>query len=254
MTKKEINELLNILDDIPEPKKDIKKDNKNKNCEINQDAGNVLNNIGQNINESYHLKNKDEQKDEKKVQIDFENISENENQLPIEEGVHHNKGFTDINYFGKIIVDNQGSIIIPLSSFEFENVEGDGNCGYRALALQIYENEEYHYIIREDIYKYLKINSSNFSHLNFQIDGSFISPDEYIEKVKDKGFWMGYLEISVVNKIYETTLYIYELRDNQNFYLLSKYDDINDDTKLFLYLCFVNNNHYNILYEEKGLI
>ena len=114
----------------------------------------------------------------------------------------------------KIIADNQGSIIFILSSFELKNVEGDGNCGYRAQALQIYENEEYHYIIREDIYKYLKINSSNFSHLNFQIDWSFISPDEYIEKVKDEGFWMGDLEISVVNKIYESTLYFYELRDD----------------------------------------
>ena len=100
----------------------------------------------------------------------MENLSESENQQPIEEGVHHNKGFADINYLRKIIADNQGSIIFILSSFELKNVEGDGNCGYRAQALQIYENEEYHYIIREDIYKYLKINSSNFSHLNFQID------------------------------------------------------------------------------------
>ena len=57
----------------------------------------------------------------------------------------------------------------------------------------------------------------------------------------------------MVNKIYESTLYIYELRDDQNFYLLSKYGDINEDTKLFLNLCFVNNNHYNILYEAKGV-
>ena len=34
---------------------------------------------------------------------------------------------------------------------------------------------------------------------------------------------------------------------------MSKYGDINDDTKLFLNLCFVNNNHYNILYTAKGI-
>ena len=33
---------------------------------------------------------------------------------------------------------------------------------------------------------------------------------------------------------------------------MSKYGDINDDTKLFLNLCYVDNNHYNILYEKKG--
>ena len=42
------------------------------------------------------------------------------------------------------------------------------------------------------------------------------------------------------------------MREDLNFYLLSKYGDINDDTKLFLNLCFVDNNHYNILYEKKG--
>ena len=68
--------------------------------------------------------------------------------------------------------------------------------------LQLYEDENYHYKIREDIYNYLKLNSSNFSHLNFQIDGSIIGSDEYIEKVKFDGFWMGDLEISVINKIY----------------------------------------------------
>ena len=63
---------------------------------------------------------------------------------------------------------------------------------------------------------------------------------------------MGDLEMSVVNKIYEATLYVYELRSDLNVYLLSKYGDINDDTKLFLNLCNVDNNHYNILYEKKG--
>ena len=53
--------------------------------------------------------------------------------------------------------------------------------------------------------------------------------------------------MSVVNKIYEATLYVYELRSDINVYLLSKYGDINDDTKLFLNLCYVDNNHYNIL-------
>ena len=42
LTKKQINTLLNLLDDIPESKKDIKSDNKNKNCDNNEDAGNLF--------------------------------------------------------------------------------------------------------------------------------------------------------------------------------------------------------------------
>ena len=80
----------------------------------------------------------------------------------LDEKVHLNKGFANINYFRKITEDNQESIIFPLTFFELENVEGDGNCGYRALSLIIYENENFHYKIREDIYNYLKLNESNF--------------------------------------------------------------------------------------------
>ena len=69
--------------------------------------------------------------------------------------VLQNKAFIDIKDFRRITEDNQGSNIFPISNFEFENVEGDGNCGYRANALQIYGDEEFHYKIREDIYNYL---------------------------------------------------------------------------------------------------
>ena len=163
----------------------------------------------------------DEQKVENQVSSEIEYSIESEKR--IEGRVHQNLGFADINYFRKIIANNQESIIFPYSFFELENVESDGNCGYRALALQIYETEDFHYKIREDIYNYLKLNSDNFSHLNFQIEGSFASSNEYIEKVKEEGFWMGDLELSVVNKISDASLYVYELREDLNFYLLSKY-------------------------------
>ena len=42
------------------------------------------------------------------------------------------------------------------------------------------------------------------------------------------------LEISVLNKIYNATLYLFEPRNNVNLYLLSKYEDINDDSHQFL--------------------
>ena len=47
LTKKEINELLNILDDIPEPKNNIWHDLKNKNYDNNHEPSNVLNIIAQ---------------------------------------------------------------------------------------------------------------------------------------------------------------------------------------------------------------
>ena len=84
-----------------------------------------------------------------------------------DEKVHLNKSFVNINYFRKITQDNQESKIFPLTFFERENIEGDSNYKYRALAHKIYEDKEFHYKKREDIYNYLKLNASNFSELNF---------------------------------------------------------------------------------------
>ena len=66
------------------------------------------------------------------------------------------EGLANKNYFRKINEDNQESIILSFNFFLCENVEEDGNYSYRPLFLQIYEDEEFHYKIREDIYNYLK--------------------------------------------------------------------------------------------------
>ena len=68
LTKMEINELLNISDDIPDPKKDNKNDLKKQKYNNNQEPGNVLNNIDQKMNDYYQIKIKEEQKDEKQAQ------------------------------------------------------------------------------------------------------------------------------------------------------------------------------------------
>ena len=252
LSKEEINELINILEEIPNTKMDMNDKVSKKKDKNNKESDNNLKILEKNTNEIQKTEVKIEQKEENVVTSLKDDSSESEKIHLFDAGVHQNKGFADINYFRRITEDNQGSNIFPISDFELENVEGDGNCGYRALALQIYGDEECHYKIREDIYNYLKINASHFSELNFQIEGGFVTANEYIEKVKEEGFWMGDLEISIVNKIYEASLYVYELRNDLNLYLLSKYGDINDDKKLFLNICFVNNNHYNILYEKKG--
>ena len=102
LTKKEMKELLNILDDIPEHKKDNKNNLINLKVDNNQNEYNTLNNTDKKINDYDQLKNKEKQNDEKHTQSEFEHLSESEIQLLKEEGVHRNKGFADINYFRKI--------------------------------------------------------------------------------------------------------------------------------------------------------
>ena len=60
---------------------------------------------------------------------------------------------------------------------------------------------------------------------------------------------MGDLEISVVHLIYDCIVYIFELYFNNKIRLINIYGDINNTDKNIINLCFVNNNHYIVLYE-----
>ena len=61
---------------------------------------------------------------------------------------------------------------------------------------------------------------------------------------------MGDLELSVINKIYDVNFYLFEERKG-NINLLSNWGNIYDNSKIFINICFVENNHYNVLYEPK---
>ena len=156
----------------------------------------------------------------------------------------------DKDYFQNLITNNQGSRVFLKEWFKFKDVNGDGNCGYRAIANQLLGNEEYHNIIRTDVYKYLKLNLEQFTELIYEVNGEQVNGKNYIEKVKIPGFWMDDLEFSVINKIYDVNFYLFEERKG-NINLLSNWGNIYDNSKIFINICFVGNNHYNVLYEPQ---
>ena len=131
---------------------------------------------------------------------------------------------------------------------------GDGNCGYRAIAIQLFENESYHNIIRQHVYEYLKINKDKFIDFIFDTDNKLLNNEEYIEKIKNDKFWMGDLEMSVLPQIYDATILVFELTPNGYVKLIYSYGDIYNNSKIFLTLCFVNGNHFNVLYEKKNIL
>lgn len=117
----------------------------------------------------------------------------------------------------------------------------------------MYSNEQNHNIARRDIYEYLNINIENFSELNFEVNGRLINTKNYIEYIKDNQFWMGDLEISVVSTLYDAVFYVFKQKEENLPHLLSAKGDINNTNKLFLNLCFINNNPYIILYEKSRI-
>ena len=59
----------------------------------------------------------------------------------------------------------------------------------------------------------------------------------------------GDLEISVCSVIYNFNLLLFGISFNNNLSLINKYGDINDN-KILLALCYVNQNHFKVLYEN----
>ena len=129
-------------------------------------------------------------------------------------------GLADREYFINKIDNNQGSNIFNLLEYRQKDVGKDGNCGYRAIALQLYSNENYHNLIRKDVYDYLTLKKDNFVGFNFEYAGNLLDANEYIEKVKQDDCWMVDLELSVLNLIYDTTLLVYQKRNDGTLILL----------------------------------
>ena len=137
------------------------------------------------------------------------------------------------------------------NDFHLEDVEGDGNCGYRCISLQLYGLEDNYHKIRESVYNYLNQNKNLYTDYTFEYNGNIISSDEYIDIIRNNQEWMGELEIITIAHIYDLNIMLFQKNEKDEIYLLNKYGNFNIKENLLLTLCYVNNNHFNILYEKQ---
>ena len=102
---------------------------------------------------------------------------------------HVYSGLQDKNYFYNL-EDEQ---LNNLKDYKIEEVESDGNCGYRALSLQIYNDENSYNVIRAHVYTFLNTNLDFYKEQYTTLNNEAIKAEEYIPHVKTDGFWMGIL-------------------------------------------------------------
>ena len=89
-------------------------------------------------------------------------------------------GFVDKDYFlKKDNIENKYN----KEDFILIDVLGDGNCGFRAISLQLYGIEEEYNKIRKNVFNFLKANKENYANFNFEYNGNIIPDYEYIDKV-----------------------------------------------------------------------
>jgi len=105
-------------------------------------------------------------------------------------------------------------IILDPGTYNIIKCKGDGNCLFRAVAAQIFKNQEKHYMVRKVVAEYIKKHKSNFSEF---IDENF---DEYVRKLSENKFWGGDVELQAISEIYAKKIEIYkEERDSNKIYL-----------------------------------
>ena len=86
------------------------------------------------------------------------------------------------------------------------DVEGDGNCQFRALAHQIYSNEEKHSVIRKQVYLQLLNNKNyycNFVDSNYEdyINNIYQGPDQQDENNFYRG-WGDHITLQAAADVY----------------------------------------------------
>jgi len=139
------------------------------------------------------------------------------------------------------------------SEFIISNIFPDNNSGYRALSLQIFGREENYNDIRKLIYIFLSNNKENIKKYNFERNGDSISGDKYLEVVKPDQP-MGDLELFSFAYLINAELYIFELREDQEIYLVSQCGIIEENemnkNKIFLNICIIKGTQFQVIYEK----
>ena len=90
------------------------------------------------------------------------------------------------NFRNKLNIDNNEVIKIE--------VKGDVNCFMRSIALFVFNNENFHFKIREKIYNYLEEDKQQFEHLEIEAEVCISNIDVYTKYIKKQNSWRGNLK------------------------------------------------------------
>ena len=99
-------------------------------------------------------------------------------------------------------------------------ITGDGNCLFRAISYYKFGNENHHLSIRNLVYNYINENKESFYEFCYEENGYLIlkieqknqiinfNLNEYIDNIKQPGFFGGFIEIFTLSKIFNQPIII----------------------------------------------
>ena len=119
-------------------------------------------------------------------------------------------------------------------------VDGDGNCQFRAIADQLYGSSDRYAEVRANIVEHLRSNSSRYS--------AFVpdSYDTYIENMGRDGNWGDHLTLQAASNVYGLEIRVYTSYDGNWERVIRPTDDGN--IRRAIQLSFYAELHYNSVY------
>lgn len=106
--------------------------------------------------------------------------------------------------------ENNFRRLMSLKGLKIIDIEGDGNCLFRAISDQIYEGDQsHHQLIRQACLDYIQNEKDFFVQFIIGGDDAF---DEYVERKRMDGVWGDDIELQAMSEIYNRPIEIYAYR------------------------------------------
>ncbi|GFQ07731.1 otu domain-containing protein ddb_g0284757 [Phtheirospermum japonicum] len=119
-------------------------------------------------------------------------------------------------------------------------IEGDGNCQFRAISDQLFQNQDYHKYVRKEVIKQLKRHRKLYE--------SYVPMKyrHYVRKMKKLGEWGDHVTLQAAADKFEAKIcLVTSFRDTGYIEILPK----NASPSRELWLSFWSEVHYNSLYQ-----
>ena len=126
--------------------------------------------------------------------------------------------------------------------FEIREIGDDGNCLFRAVADQIYGNQELHSLLRDKCCNYMELHRERFRDF-IDTEVNFSDFSHYINNMRVLKTWGGNLEIAALSELYQRRVEVYDQRTVPRSTFSESVNFDNDYPPIRV--TFKNGNHYN---------
>jgi len=124
-----------------------------------------------------------------------------------------------------------------------KDVAGDGNCLFRSIGDQIFNDPDMHAHVRKTIVDYIEAHREDFE--------PFIEDDEpfekYVKSMRKNTIWGGNIELQSASLVFGVNIHIYQLAAPR-----WSVTNFTDEGHKFISLSYHDGDHYNSVHPIKG--